>query len=326
MNPKELIAKFSGLHIVVVGDFMLDIYNWAEVERLSPEAPVPVLLNPVRSARPGGAGNVCANVVALGGRCTAIGVVANDRQGASLCDLLTVCSIDHSLVPDRSRRTTTKERFMHDGHHFLRVDNEDSHPISESIEDSLVAHLERVILGDGVRAVILADYDKGVLTDSSIPRFVDLAHEHSLPTIVDPKHSYFWSFDGVTVLKPNVLRLQKELDMAMSGDQGVANACRLLKEMMPRLESVLITRGSEGMTLMDEAGQVEHIRARKVEVSELSGAGDTVSAVVALGLAAGASVSMAANLGNVAAGIVVAKSGTATLSTTELLKALQTQG
>ena len=120
----------------------------------------------------------------------------------------------------------------------------------------------------------------------------------------------------------NVVRLKKELDLRMSGDQGVAMACGLLKEMMPGLESILITRGSDGMTLMDKSGEVEHIRARRVEVSELSGAGDTVSAVVALGLAAGASVSMAANLANIAAGIVVAKSGTATVSATELLKAL----
>lgn len=322
MKLKELVGKFDGVHVVVIGDFMLDIYNRAEVERLSPEAPVPVLLNPVRSTRPGGAGNVCANLRSLGARCSGIGVVGDDVPAGCLRGLLTACQVEHGLVTDPSRRTTTKERFMHDGHHFLRVDNEDCDPISDLIQDQLLRRLKLLIEGDGLGAVVLSTYDKGVLTDDSIPRFIELAREHGLPTIVDPKHSYFRYFDGVTVFKPNVLRLQKELDVLMSGDQGVATACGLIKEMMPALESILITRGNEGMTLMDKAGQVEHIRARSVEVSELSGAGDTVSAVVALGLAAGASVSLAANLANIAAGIVVTKSGTATVNATELLKAL----
>lgn len=326
MDLNDLVRKFDGVHVAVIGDFMLDIYNRAQVERLSPEAPVPVLLNPERSTRPGGAGNVCANIAALGARCTGIGVVGDDVSAGCLRALLTVSNVDHRLVTDPSRRTTTKQRYMQDGHHFLRVDHEDCHPVSDLIEDQLLRRLKLVMDEDSLGSVILSTYDKGVLTDSSIPRFIDLAREHGLPAIVDPKHSYFSSFDGVTVLKPNAVRLQKELDLRISGDQDVANACGLLREMMPRVESILITRGPEGMTLMDKTGEVEHIRTRRVEVSELSGAGDTVSAVVALGLAAGHSVCEAAHLANVAAGIVVEKPGTATVSATELVKALQTQG
>lgn len=312
----EIAAKFPTLSVAVVGDLMLDRYLLGDIERISPEAPVPVVLVSSRRDALGGAANVAANVVAAGARCHLVGVVGNDPAGTALRDALAAGGIDGSRVlslPDRP--TTTKTRVVARGQQVCRVDEEVDHDLNGD-DFKQVTRLALDAL-EGSDILLLEDYDKGTLAPSMIPVLVDRARSLRIPVVVDPKYRHFYSFAGATVFKPNRRELESALGTPI--DQDAPDPYRSAYR-RANAEHLLVTLGADGMALV---GSNETIRVpgNRRAVYDVSGAGDTVTAWVGLALAAGAGMEEAAVMANVAAGIEVGKPGVATVSVEELLAA-----
>jgi len=312
----ELAAKFASLRVAVVGDLMLDRYLIGDIERISPEAPVPVVLVSSRRDALGGAANVAANVSAAGARCLLVGVVGNDPAGADLREALAAGGIDGSRVLSvHDRPTTTKTRVVARGQQVVRVDEEVEHDLTdESLKQ--VARLATEAL-EASDILLLEDYDKGTLAPTMIPVLVDKARSLRIPVVVDPKYRHFYSFAGATVFKPN----RRELEAALGApiDQAAADPYRTAWR-RANAEHLLVTLGADGMALVGSKETV-HVPGNSRAVYDVSGAGDTVTAWVGLALAAGASMEEAAVMANVAAGIEVGKPGVATVSVEELLAA-----
>jgi rfaE bifunctional protein kinase chain/domain len=312
----ELAAKFASLRVAVVGDLMLDRYLIGDIERISPEAPVPVVLVSSRRDALGGAANVAANVSAAGARCLLVGVVGNDPAGADLREALAAGGIDGSRVLSvHDRPTTTKTRVVARGQQVVRVDEEVEHDLTdESLKQ--VARLATEAL-EASDILLLEDYDKGTLAPTMIPVLVDKARSLRIPVVVDPKYRHFYSFAGATVFKPN----RRELEAALGApiDQAAADPYRTAWR-RANAEHLLVTLGADGMALVGSKETV-HVPGNSRAVYDVSGAGDTVTAWVGLALAAGASMEEAAIMANLAAGIEVGKPGVATVSVEELLAA-----
>ena len=310
----EIVGRFPALKVAVVGDLMLDRYLLGDIERISPEAPVPVVLVSDRRDAPGGAANVAANVVATGARCHLVGVVGADSAGAALRDALTRAGIDSSRVlsvPDRP--TTTKTRIVARGQQVCRVDEEAEHDVTGGTLAQVTALALEAL--EACDILLLEDYDKGTLAPTLIPVLIDRARSRQIPIVVDPKYRHFYSFAGATVFKPN----RRELESALGApiDAATPDAYRSAYR-RANAEHLLVTLGAAGMALVDSKEAVRIPGVRR-DVYDVSGAGDTVTAWVGLALAAGASVEEAAMLANVAAGIEVGKPGVATISIEELL-------
>lgn len=312
----EIVAKFGSLRVAVAGDLMLDRYLIGDIERISPEAPVPVVLVSERRDALGGAANVAANVAAAGAQCHLVGVVGSDVAGAALRDALASAGIDSGrvlTVPDRP--TTTKTRIVARGQQVCRVDEE----VDDDIDGSALAQVTKLALEaiEQCDILLLEDYDKGTLAPSMIPTLVDRARSLRVPVVVDPKYRHFYSFAGSTVFKPN----RRELEAALGApiDPTAPDAYRTAYR-RANAEHLLVTLGAGGMALV---GKDETVRVPGVQraVFDVSGAGDTVTAWVGLALAAGATAEEAAVMANVAAGIEVGKAGVATISVEELLAA-----
>ena len=312
----ELAAKFASLRVAVVGDLMLDRYLIGDIERISPEAPVPVVLVSSQRNALGGAANVAANVAAAGARCLLVGVVGNDPAGADLREALAAGGIDGSRVLSvHDRPTTTKTRVVARGQQVVRVDEEVEHDLTdESLKQ--VARLATEAL-EASDILLLEDYDKGTLAPTMIPVLVDKARSLRIPVVVDPKYRHFYSFAGATVFKPN----RRELEAALGApiDQAAADPYRTAWR-RANAEHLLVTLGADGMALVGSKETV-HVPGNSRAVYDVSGAGDTVTAWVGLALAAGASMEEAAIMANLAAGIEVGKPGVATVSVEELLAA-----
>jgi rfaE bifunctional protein kinase chain/domain len=310
----EIVSRFRSLKVAVVGDLMLDRYLLGDIERISPEAPVPVVLVSDRRDAPGGAANVAANVVATGARCHLVGVIGADAAGAALRDALTAAGIDSSRVLSvQDRPTTTKTRIVARGQQVCRVDEEAEQDITEGTL-ARVTSLALEALGAS-DILLLEDYDKGTLAPTLIPVLIDKARSRKVPIVVDPKYRHFYSFAGATVFKPN----RRELESALGApiDPAAPDAYRSAYR-RANAEHLLVTLGAAGMALVSSTEAV-HVPGVRRDVYDVSGAGDTVTAWVGLALAAGASMEEAAVLANVAAGIEVGKPGVATISVEELL-------
>jgi D-beta-D-heptose 7-phosphate kinase/D-beta-D-heptose 1-phosphate adenosyltransferase len=312
----ELAAKFASLRIAVVGDLMLDRYLIGDIERISPEAPVPVVLVSSRRDALGGAANVAANVAAAGARCHLVGVVGNDLAGAALREALAAAGIDGSRVLSlHDRPTTTKTRLVARGQQVVRVDEEVEHDLTgESLKQVTRLASEALEASD---ILLLEDYDKGTLAPTMIPVLVDRARSLGIPVVVDPKYRHFYSFAGATVFKPN----RRELETALGApvDQSASDPWRSAWR-RANAEHLLVTLGADGMALVG-SNETVHVPGNSRAVYDVSGAGDTVTAWVGLALAAGATMEEAAVLANAAAGIEVGKPGVATVSVEELLAA-----
>jgi D-beta-D-heptose 7-phosphate kinase/D-beta-D-heptose 1-phosphate adenosyltransferase len=316
------IGSFAERSILVIGDVMLDRYVAGEVRRISPEAPIPVLRATPGGAHgiAGGAGNVARNVASLGGRVIIVGVVGQDAAGDELVDLL---GDDHAIMPllvrAAGRPTTVKTRFTAAGHQLLRLDEEDSAPFDAATEARLLATI-RSAMG-GAEMVVLSDYAKGVLSDAVLAGTIEAARETGKRVIADPKRERFEAYRGVFLLTPNVREVSRATGMA-AGDDAAAAAAGQAALAQSGAEAVLVTRSEKGMTLVTADGTAMHIQARAQAVADVSGAGDTVAATLAVALAAGASLAEAAGLANAAASVVVGKPGAATVNTAELIEAL----
>jgi D-glycero-beta-D-manno-heptose-7-phosphate kinase len=302
------------VRILVVGDLMLDRYISGVVDRISPEAPVPVVRVREESWAVGGAANVAANVLALGASCEVVGCVGEDDAGGVLRDALaSLGGRLEGVIRDPSRPTTLKTRVLARSQQVVRFDLEDDRDVSADVASRLAAAVEQAL--PAVDVLVLEDYNKGVLVPGLIDAALEGARRRGIPSIVDPKRRNFFAYGGVTVFKPNA----KELEEAL-GDSLRPDDPHWMEEVRTRLacQVLLLTRGERGMTLRGGDGEHLHVPAVARSVYDVSGAGDTVTAVVACALAAGASHSEAAVLANHAAAIEVGKAGVATVSPDEI--------
>ncbi|RLJ64791.1 D-glycero-beta-D-manno-heptose-7-phosphate kinase [Sulfurisoma sediminicola] len=303
------IPDTSGARLLIVGDVMLDRYWFGDVSRISPEAPVPVVKVERTEERPGGAANVARNCSALGARTALLSVVGADEAGASLARLLAASNIDASLHEDAQLNTTVKLRVLGRQQQLLRIDFE-NWPAHEVLRAKLAEFEERLSACD---VVILSDYGKGGL--AHIAEMIRLARAACKPVLVDPKGEDYARYAGATVLTPNRAELRQVVGRWSSDDDLALRVERLREDL--GFEALLLTRSEEGMTLFSSAGAL-HEPALAREVYDVSGAGDTVIATLAVMLASGQGLAAAMKLANRAAGIVVGKLGTATCSLEEL--------
>jgi len=313
----ELLARFRDCPVLIVGDLMLDEYLWGHVNRISPEAPVPVVEVQRRSFTAGGAANTAANVASLGGSAIIAGIVGDDAEGARIRDLMAGLGIDTSaIVTDSARPTTTKTRVVAHSQQMVRIDHEQLGPLSDAVEVELLAQLESQLTR--VRAAVVSDYGKGVITPSLCERFLALARAAGVPVVVDPKGTDYRKYRGATVVKPNQLETGKVLNRELRTTAEVEQAGRELLNFLGAGSSVLVTRGAHGMTLLEAGRPAVHVPAQAREVYDVTGAGDTVAGTLALALAVGGTLELACRLASFAAAVVVGKVGTATCALAEL--------
>lgn len=304
---------------LVVGDLMLDVYLRGTATRISPEAPVPVVRVTEEWRALGGAANVACNVVSLGGRCEVVGHVGADSAGGDLIDELERAGVSTRGVRRLAGRpTTVKTRIMARHQQVARYDREHDDEVGDDVAAALVALIHE--LGPTCDAIALEDYNKGVLTEVVIKAALEVGRRHDIPIVVDPKVRNFFTYDGATVFKPNLSELSGALrspvrfdDAAWLAETRALLGCRHL----------LVTLGELGMALLTEGGEYLRVPTVARSVYDVSGAGDTVTAVLALALGAGADVAEAAILANFAAGIEVGKVGVATIFPDELREAVR---
>ncbi len=317
---EKIVASFSRLKIAVIGDIMLDKYIFGHVSRISPEYPVPVVDVTHEDHRIGGAANVARNTLSLGAETFLIGVTGTDGNREILAELVEKQGLrtDH-LVSDASRPTTCKTRILSQNHHITRVDFESRLPIQGSIEKSIAGKLRE--LAGSIDAVILEDYNKGVLTANLIRDLIGIAMDHDIPVLVDPKLQGFFAYQGSTVFKPNLSELASSLGMVLqNSDLEVEMACLKLQEKL-EADNLVVTRSEKGMTIFN--GEFTHIPAASLEVADVSGAGDTVIGVLALGTAAGLDIVTSAEIANLAAGTVCQEVGAVPVKGDRLIRAYQ---
>lgn len=318
-----LLEALPGRRVLIVGDLMLDEYIWGDVRRISPEAPVPVVHRRGQSYRPGGAGNVAANVAALGGVPVLVGIVGEDPMAQALRTALAAVGVDGAdgLIAVADRPTTVKSRVMGHNQQMLRIDTEVTEPISPAVAEQVIACCRQHIASADV--CLLSDYAKGLLTPALCQELIGLARRCGIPVVVDPKGRDYRKYAGATVVTPNTAEALLAAGLHPEDGFDLTDVVQVLRlQIGPG--HLLITRGAEGMTLYPaEAEEGIHIPAEARAVYDVTGAGDTVAATVALALAAGASLPAAARLASAAAGIVVGKLGTATASWQELREQLQ---
>jgi D-beta-D-heptose 7-phosphate kinase/D-beta-D-heptose 1-phosphate adenosyltransferase len=304
--------------VLCVGDLMLDEFVYGEVSRVSPEAPAPVIAVQRSETNIGGAGNVARNIAALGARCIFAGLVGEDEAGAKLkADLARENLIEAVLVSDSSRPTTRKVRFVseHFSTHMLRADWELAVPASADVEQRLIdAILPQIARAD---IVLLSDYAKGVLTARVIRNIIDAAKKLGKRVIVDPKSANFAIYRGATLLTPNRKEFAEATRSRADTDLNIAAAAQDAM-VLADCGAMLVTQSEHGMTLVVRGGEAIHVPALPVRVRDVSGAGDTVAAVLALTLAAGADWETALRMANAAAAVAVGKKGTATVTPSEL--------
>jgi D-glycero-beta-D-manno-heptose-7-phosphate kinase len=316
-----LLRLMRGRRVIVLGDVMLDEFVWGRVARISPEAPVPVVEVTDESFHLGGAGNVAASIRALGGKAALAGVVGADAAGERVRRALIAAGVEAQLVlvsPDRP--TTVKTRIIAHSQQVVRADREDASDISGEAVDALVAGLRGEI--GSADALVLSDYQKGVVTPALLRRVLPIARRRRRPVLVDPKLRHFRSYRGVTVVTPNQLEAEQATGLRLREPEDLEAAGRRILSLLG-CRAALVTRGEQGMSLFERGRPSLHVPAAAREVFDVTGAGDSVIATLALALAAGASLPEAASVANAAAGVVVGKVGTAQASPDEVLAAVR---
>jgi D-beta-D-heptose 7-phosphate kinase / D-beta-D-heptose 1-phosphate adenosyltransferase len=318
-NIETALANLGEQTVLCVGDVMLDEFVYGDVTRISPEAPTPVLAVQRSVMQIGGAGNVARNIASLGAQCILVSLIGNDDAGLTLTNALG--KFDGLIVPDlvidKARQTTRKVRFVSEQHsaHLVRADWETTAPTSAQSETAIISYAETAMQQAG--AVMLSDYAKGTLTPRVIRAIIDAARRHGKPVVVDPKGHDYSVYRGATLITPNRQELGAAVHRPVATEVEVAKAAAELARLVES-QAVLVTRSDEGMTLHIEGQAPIHIPAYPVKVRDVSGAGDTVAAVMAVLLAMQAPFESAMRAANAAAAVVVGKRGTATVSLSEL--------
>lgn len=314
-----LLEKFRGTRILIVGDLILDRFVWGKVERISPEAPVPIVVVERETAHLGGAANVALNLASLGAEAMLVGAVGQDLAARELRDSLRRAGIDAGrLLQIEGRTTSVKTRIVAHHQQVCRTDHESRDPLPAASAEQLARNFEDALQECNV--VVLSDYGKGVLASGAAARFIQTARRRGAKVVVDPKFSDFSLYHQATVITPNTHEALAAAGPGFNSEQ-LDQVARVIME-RSQADYILITRGEEGMLLCQQNGSLQEIRAMAREVYDVTGAGDTVVAVLALSLAAGASITQAALLANCAAGLVVEKLGTAAVTPAEIRRRL----
>lgn len=317
---KDILGGFAGLRLAVIGDSMLDRFLWGRVDRISPEAPVPVVRLERETVKLGGAANVAANISALGAEVVLCGIWGQDEAGRQMKDLLEERGIQAlGMVELPDRPTTIKTRIIAHHQQVVRTDREDDGALPERALELILAGLRAAGHIDGI---ILSDYGKGVLTNDALAEFIGLARALDKPVVVDPKKGDYSQYRGVTSLTPNQKEAEQACALPIVDEASLDLAgSRLLQR--TDAQAVLITRGEHGMALYEAAGPVHHLPTEATAVFDVTGAGDTVIAVYTTALAAGAAFADAAALANHAAGVAVRELGTVAVTAQQLQAALK---
>lgn len=304
---RTLFSRFSEQSLLVIGDMMVDHYVWGNVSRISPEAPVPVVNVESESFRLGGAANVASNVLTLGARPIPVGVVGDDHAGQMLKQLFTEKGIlAQGIVTDKVRQTTLKTRIIAHHQHVVRTDREDRFGISPSIQRRIENFVREQL--PFVNGIILEDYNKGLLVPKFIHSIIEMAQEAQKPVFVDPKYEYFFEYRGVWLFKPNRKEAGERLGMHLNTEEALHKALEKLLEKLG-CHAVLITLGEEGMIFQEQGKSPKKVPTRAVKVHDVSGAGDTVIATMAVAISAGATLEEGVTIANHAAGIVCEEVG-----------------
>ena len=319
-RARRLLAAMRGRRVLVLGDVMLDEFLWGRVARISPDAPVPVVEVERQTYHLGGAGNVACNLRSLGGEATVAAVVGRDAAAETLRESLRAAGVSGPLVvADSGRPTTVKTRIVAHHQQVVRADRERAEDLPPEIAARVLAGVKAALPGCG--ALVVSDYQKGVVTPGLMRPVLALARRRRVPVLVDPKVRHFQLYRGVAVVTPNQLEAEQATGLSIRGEGDLRAAGERILRLL-RCGAVLITRGEHGMTLFERGQAPVTIPTAAREVFDVTGAGDTVIATMALGVAAGAGLAEAAALANLAAGVVVGKLGTATASADEVLAAL----
>ncbi len=315
-----ILDSFRHKRIAVIGDIMLDKYIFGHVSRISPEYPVPVVDVTHEDYRLGGAANVALNTQSIGAKTILIGITGADNNREILLDLFRKQGLaTERLISDPSRPTTCKTRILSQNHHITRVDFESRKDVDETIENAVIDAFNSVI--ESIDAVVLEDYNKGLLSAKIIEHIITVSKRQNTPVLVDPKLKNFFAFTGCTVFKPNLSEMASSLGIVLhNNDPEIEEACRALQEKL-QAETIIVTRSDKGMTIYN--GSFTHIPATSLEVSDVSGAGDTVIGMLALGAAAGVDIVTNATIANLAAGTVCQEVGAVPVRADKLIKAFQ---
>jgi D-glycero-beta-D-manno-heptose-7-phosphate kinase len=318
-QSRDLIAKFSSLKILVLGDYMLDQFVWGKVERISPEAPVPVVNVERESFSLGGAGNVVNNLRSMNAQVTALGTAGEDRAGETIRELLKTAGT-RDLLLTSSRPTTVKTRIIAHQQQVVRVDREDRSLIDHGLEKQLSKHFSEAV-GD-TDAILISDYLKGTITPGLLAEILPLARKAGKIVCLDPKTRHFAAYSPVTVVTPNQAEAGSFVGYPIQTEDDLREAGKKILEVID-CRALLITRGEKGMALFAD-GSLTLVPARAREVYDVTGAGDTVISMLCLAIAASAPLLDSVKLANLAASLVVGKVGTASVTPSELLEALRT--
>jgi rfaE bifunctional protein kinase chain/domain len=318
MDVKKLFDSFSNLRVLIIGDVMLDSYIWGSVDRISPEAPVPVVSVKRKDFRLGGAANVALNIASMGAKPILVSLIGNDDDGKKLIQRLNENQMGKDgIVVSSARPTTVKTRVIASHQHVVRVDEESDREVNETEEKWLIEKIEKLLPQSDV--VIFEDYDKGVINSSIISKTVQLAQANKIPTIVDPKKRNFLFYKGVSLFKPNLKELREGLKVEVNAanQEQVENAVAILKEKL-NASGVMVTLSEHGVYI-DYQNQKVKLSAHPREIADVSGAGDTVVSVAALCLALNQNAETIAELSNLAGGLVCQHIGVVPIDKEELL-------
>jgi len=325
MSVHHLIESFANLKILIIGDAMVDAYYFGNVERISPEAPVPIISVSKKNYRPGGAANVALNIKSMGAKAILCSVVGDDIEGQELINLINKEGIEtKGVLIDPSRPTTMKTRVISGNHHLLRIDHETTRPLNEDLENQMIRFINENI--DHIDAIIMEDYNKGLLTARIIEEVISMANKNNKPTIVDPKKENFFAYKNCTLFKPNRIEIKEGLktDLDLSIYANIEKCADKLVELLG-CKNVMVTLSEDGV-FIKTAFQSSHINAHPRTIIDVSGAGDTVVSVAALCLAAGMELTKMAEIANLAGGLVCEKVGVLPINTEELINEITRLG
>ncbi len=320
---KEMVERFDKTCVLVIGDLMLDKFITGTVSRISPEAPVLIVDVTSEIFRLGGAANAINNIRALGGDVIAVGVVGDDWYGRRLVELLNQDGVNtECVIISKDRPTTLKTRVIAGQHHIVRIDREKRDAIDSECTKTILDFLNEKI--EDVDALLISDYDKGVVTNKLLEGLIPLAKKFGIPIVVSPKVEHFLDYKGVTIVITNLEKASTVTGISQINETSIRNMGQWLLTHL-ECEYVLITRGKDGMSLFEKSGSVTHIPAIAKEERGVTGAGDTVASLIALSLASGITKMVdSAKLANIAAGIVIRNLGTSTMTKDELKHQIDT--
>lgn len=320
----KVFDKFNSLNILIIGDVMIDAYWWGGVNRISPEAPVPVCAVNDKESRLGGAANVALNIAAMGANPILCSVVGEDYQGHQLCELMKKQNMDtNGIVFSSNRPTTVKTRIIGNKTQMLRIDEETDANISLSEEKIFLDKIESIINTEKINAIIFQDYDKGVITEGVITKIIEIAKRKNIPVTVDPKKRNFTAYKNVDLFKPNLKELKEGLKIDFDNvDKDVLVEASLLLHCKQKIDKVFITLSERGVFMMDftkKEAEITMLPACLRKISDVSGAGDTVISLATLCLALGLDSQTIANVSNFAGGLVCESVGVVPIDKNKLL-------